>query len=207
MQNSFKQRLAQYLRWWLKKTQKSPKITNLIIVVVLSIGLIVIGLFDQKPQAQVSEASFSSYPIRLPCTVERIIDGDSIIAKCPTKKGGTKLAKRSIRVFGIDAPELRQKKWGAFAKKKLVEIIGNSKQVELEFLEQDRYQRFVAKVYVNGNDAGLEMIKQGAAIVYHRYNKERDYINAEKKAKMGRLGIWATKGAHQNPEKWRRFNP
>lgn len=180
---------------------------NFMVVTVLCVGLVVVTLFDEKPSAQPSKDPFLYYPTLLTCTVERVIDGDSIIAKCPEKKGGLKLAKRSVRVFGIDAPELGQKPWGDLSKHQLAKMVGKSQNIELEFLEQDRYQRFVAKIYIGKVDVGLEMVKQGAASVYHRYNKEQDYINAEKKARMMQSGIWKTKGMHQNPEKWRRFNP
>mgnify|MGYP001309520823 FL=1 len=106
----------------------------------------------------------------------------------------------------MDAPETRQEHWGDFATKTLKAMIGHNQAIRIKIIEQDQYQRMIGKLYIDNKDLGLEMVKQGAAVVYHRYNKDQDYINAEKKAKMSRLGIWKVSGAQQNPERWRRMN-
>lgn len=130
------------------------------------------------------------------------IDGDSIKAHCPQHSK----SPLSIRLWGIDAPELGQSPWGDNSKKALQQFVESS-DITLFFYEKDRYNRFIAKLFYQNEDIGLKMVENGFAVVYHRYNNDLDYKKKEKTAKIAKVGIWKKKGAQQNPEKWRRFTP
>lgn len=204
---SSKQRLIKYLGWWIGKSRQSNRWINILVIVSLCIGLVWFASLDEKPQSRYDQSPYSHYPIELTCDISRIVDGDTIVARCPKSLKSSEKTLRYIRVWGMDAPETGQEHWGDFATKTLKTMIGKNKTIRIQIMEQDRYQRMIGKLYIDDVDLGLEMVKQGAAVVYHRYNKDQDYINAEKKAKISRLGIWKVSGAQQNPERWRRFNP
>jgi len=140
----------------------------------------------------------------------RVIDGDSI-----------SIRQESIRLHGIDAPEIRQicrnknnKPYmcGMIAKdtlKNFIEIHSSGghhqKKVYCYYSERDRYKRIIGKCYV-GKDSEFnlnhEMVISGQAVAYTKYSK--DYIEAENTAKAKGRGIW--QGKFDLPEEWRRKN-
>ena len=75
-----------------------------------------------------------------------------------------------IRFHAIDAPESGQPN-GKAAKAALSQLIFG-KAVEVEPFEQDRYDRLVARVWLDGQDINAEMIKSGNAWTYRRYADE-----------------------------------
>jgi endonuclease YncB( thermonuclease family) len=72
-----------------------------------------------------------------------------------------------IRVSWIDAPEMGQA-FGNNAKQAMSALVFG-KGVELRPHAIDRYGRTVAMVFVDGRDAGLELIRQGLAWAYEYY--------------------------------------
>lgn len=104
---------------------------------------------------------------------------------------------------GIDAPEITQA-YGKNARNALkTALLG--KKVRLENISQDRYGRTLATVYLGNKDQNLQMVKQGNAWVYRRYNKNPHYIQAEEIAREQRLGLWQ-KNNPVYPEDYRHTN-
>ena len=131
------------------------------------------------------------------CTVIKVSDGDSFT--CRMKSG----KKQFIRMSGIDAPEIKQT-YGKNARRALnTALLG--KTVRLKNIAQDRYGRTLATVYVGNEDQNLNMVKQGHAWVYRRYNTLPHYIEAEKNAQQQKIGLWQKKNP-MYPEDWRRKN-
>ena len=82
------------------------------------------------------------------------------------------------------------------------------KDVELRFHTVDRYGRLVCMVFVDGTDAGLELIKEGFAWAYAKYLAEASletqrYIAAEALARATRVGLW-TDADPQPPWEYRK---
>lgn len=136
---------------------------------------------------------------RFDCKVLSVQDGDTMSVNCAGQK-------RKIRVWGIDAPEMKQKPWGEQARKVMASL-ANNQQVQIEVEAVDQYDRSVSRVYRSGNDLGLELVSQGKAIVYAQFNDRSDYKNAQQSAKSAGLGVWSEPGAQQNPSSWRKLNP
>lgn len=88
-----------------------------------------------------------------------------------------------MRLSGIDALEKSQP-FGGTSKKSLSDLV-YGRQVEVDWSKQDRYQRIVGKVMINGTDANLEQIRRGMAWLFKRYQSEQpiqdrlDYANAQ----------------------------
>ncbi len=112
-----------------------------------------------------------------------------------------------MRVFGIDAPEMGQAPWGGQSRDAFRQIVNRGDAVRLQVMDQDRYGRTVAQVFSSNRDAGLEMVRQGRAVVYEQYNDSAAYRQAEAEARQARRGIWARSGSQQDPAAWRRLNP
>lgn len=123
-------------------------------------------------------------------------DGDSLT-----------LAGESIRLHGIDAPELSQtcqgprgKVWrcGQWARSQLREIVA---QAPLRCIRRDtdRYGRTIATCTAGGQDVAALMVARGAAVAFTRFSD--DYVSQERAAKAARRGLWA--GSFQRPEDYR----
>ena len=80
-------------------------------------------------------------------------DGDTIRVLTPDKQ------QIRVRIAFIDAPEKGQA-FGQRARAAMSELVFD-KDVELLPHSIDRYGRLVARVIVEGQDAGLELLKQG----------------------------------------------
>jgi endonuclease YncB( thermonuclease family) len=136
----------------------------------------------------------------LTCTVKTVYDGDTLTANCPP-------GQVKVRVFGIDAPEMGQKPWGDNSKRVLNSLLADHDPVQLRVIDQDRYGRTVAQVFAGERDVGLELVRQGQAVMYEQYNDSLVYRQAQTEAKQARRGIWEIAGSQQDPAAWRRLNP
>jgi endonuclease YncB( thermonuclease family) len=75
-----------------------------------------------------------------------------------------------VRIAFIDSPEMHQA-FGRRAKQAMSELVFG-REGELHTHGFDRYGRMLAQVYVDGKDAGLEMLQRGLASCYDRYLPE-----------------------------------
>ncbi len=128
----------------------------------------------------------------------RVIDGDSLA-----------FGVLSIRLQGIDAPELKQEcrdnrsnqlyKCGQMAKDYLISLI-DQQPVKCSNEGVDRYQRQLAYCYIGKLNLNSEMVRSGNALAYTKYDKS--FIKEEMEAKANKVGIWA--GKFDDPENWRK---
>ena len=113
----------------------------------------------------------------------------------------------TVRLFGIDAPELDQDctradgstwgcgRWAAAETGRLYE----GRQAVCRTVTRDRYDRIVARCAVDGRDAGRELVQQGLALAYRDYSM--DYDLDEKAALVRGAGIHD--GTVQRPAEFR----
>ena len=124
--------------------------------------------------------------------VIKVYDGDTV-----TLEGKTRL-----RLYGIDAPELKQK-GGKFARELLYDKIYN-KRIEYVPVSIDRYGRIVAKIYYKGEYINKYMLLNGGAWWYEEYAKnDTDLKNAFETAKRNRVGIFKDYNI-KNPSEYRK---
>jgi len=129
----------------------------------------------------------------------KIVDGDTI-----------HLGKVKYRLYGIDAPEIKQKCkrknkdyfCGLEATKFLKFLIKEEEGVFCKKKDIDMYKRIVAVCYYNNQNLNKLMVRNGWAIAYRRYSK--DYIDDENYARENKLGIW--EGTFVKPKIWRKEN-
>jgi len=151
--------------------------------------------------------SFSLLAAELACPVAKaspindyavVTDGDTLLVG----QDGI-----SIRLAGIDAPELGQKcrrpdsiEWpcGLHAKHMLTEMVGTA-PVSCGQLYFDDYDRvFATCVAPNGNDLGAAMVASGYALSVGR---DQRYVAEQAAARLASKGIWS--GSFQTPWEWR----
>lgn len=127
----------------------------------------------------------------------RVIDGD-----------GFELAGQSVRLWGIDAPELRQEcsadgrryPCGEKAKAALTAFLRAAAPI-CETVNRDRFGRQVARCEVSGEDLGALMVRSGWAVDWPRYSKGA-YAADQDAAEAAGRGLWA--GFFVAPWEWRK---
>ena len=94
-----------------------------------------------------------------------------------------------VRLHGVDAPE-RDQPWGKAAKQALSDLVYR-KNVEIEPVTQDQYERMVARVWLGERSVDAELVAGGNAWVYRRYASEASYCSDEYEAREARRGLWS----------------
>jgi endonuclease YncB( thermonuclease family) len=138
--------------------------------------------------------------------VLRVIDGDSLQVQLSS-------GPMEVRLHAVDTPEYNQP-GGREAARALGQRLPRGTAVFIEPVEQDRYARMVAVVYLGDENVNLWLVAQGHAWVYRQYTSERDYCVLEDEARTARRGLWSRPAPDWvAPWDWRRrqrdgsFNP
>ena len=147
------------------------------------------------------EASFAaSYDLSGRVHITKVSDGDSL------RSGNLR-----IRLFGIDAPELKQHcadqhgvVWGcgAAAQRQLNDLIGTNKDLQCSLRDVDQYGRLVMQCFNGSTDIGAAMVRSGYALAYRAFSDL--YVAEEEQAKTALKGVW--RGTFSPPWEWRRQN-
>ncbi|MDE0737336.1 MAG: thermonuclease family protein, partial [Pirellulaceae bacterium] len=105
-----------------------------------------------------------------------------------------------IRLEGIDTPEMGQ----AFGKRAKQALSGYifGKQVTAKLSGQDRYQRYLGTIMLDGQNVNLQMVKDGCAWHYKNYSSDEVLAQAESDARAARRGLWED-GDAMAPWDWR----
>lgn len=126
----------------------------------------------------------------------RVVDADTV-----------EIDGQRIRLFGIDAPEHAQScgletatQWdcGAWASSE-VRARYEGRLARCRGEDRDRYGRMVARCFVDGQDIGRALVRDGVALAYRRYS--RDYVRDEERAAARRRGVHAV--GFQAPAEYR----
>ena len=108
----------------------------------------------------------------------------------------------TVRLYAIDAPE-KDQPFGDKARNTLRSLI-QGREVELEVMTEDNYDRSVAKVYCNGVYINLKMVRDGLAwySAWRGFEPENDIAAAHRDAEAAKRGLWAQSAV--NPYVWRK---
>jgi len=137
----------------------------------------------------------------------KVVDGDTI-----------KINSKKIRLYGIDAPEKKQKckktyltisfmsftkdyMCGEVSTQKLIKKI-NKQKLNCNIIDVDRYKRLIGECFKRNINLNSWMVSNGYAVAYRKYSKK--YVSDEINAKNNKLGIW--QGKFEMPWDYRRKN-
>jgi endonuclease YncB( thermonuclease family) len=157
--------------------------TKLVAFCILSNALAVFG----RDQLAAGTYALVLDQVSIPGHITGIVEGDTIKVRVLGKP------QIKVRIAFIDAPEKGQA-FGQRAKEAMSELVFG-KEVALQPHTIDRYGRLVARVLVDGQEAGLELLKQGLCWVYEEYVGEASapiearYRNAQDAAQAERSGL------------------
>lgn len=169
--------------------KKSYRIRFSLLYVLMTYGLGVCFAQESKPEVEQE----------MTVPVKRVIDGDSILVSDPTDSS----KEMEVQLEGIDAPELKQE-FGKEASSGLSKII-DKKNVRITWKSKDNYGRLLGQVYLEKLHVNSEMLKQGLAWHFKRYNKSEELAKVEEEARGAKRGLW-TKESPVAPWDYRREN-
>lgn len=163
----------------LKRILKAKKLSLSLVIVII---VLAISSFNQSFITFLAQKSLEK---ELTGKVSKVIDGDTIelLAK---ENPYNHIAKLKIRLYGIDAPELKQA-YGKEAKEYLSALV-LKQEVSLIIENKDKYDRFVSTLFLKGQDINKEMVKNGYAHAYESFSNK--YLTEQADAKMFKLGLW-----------------
>jgi len=169
---------------------------KLIILIIISIIFFILTYIDVRSENINKITGFA-----------KVVDGDTI-----------KINSKKIRLYGIDAPEKKQKckktyltisfmsftkdyMCGEVSTQKLIKKI-NKQKLNCNILDVDRYKRLIGECFKRNINLNSWMVSNGYAVAYRKYSKK--YVSDEINAKNKKLGIW--QGKFEMPWDYRRKN-
>ena len=162
-----------------------------LLIAVSSVCVLVVAGLQRAPQAspEIDPGASSDQLPALVGTVTRVKDGDTIVVELGS-------GPINVRLGSIDAPE-KDQPWGVEATTALQSRV-QAREVALKVVEQDRYERLVAVVYLGDENLNAWMAREGNAWAYRAYLEDPEYCGLEDEARTSRLGLWA-----MTPTEWR----
>ncbi|PTI64219.1 DNA-binding protein [Staphylococcus xylosus] len=143
---------------------------------------------------------------RIPVELSSTVDGD-------TTKFNYDGKVQSFRFLLIDTPEtkhprLGKQPFGQKASERTAELLNNANKIEVEFdvgQKQDKYNRYLAYVYVDGEMLNNILVREGLAKVAYVYPPNTRYLtkleNSQEAAKSEKIGIWSLDSAFETEQK------
>lgn len=161
------------------------------LVVLITLVFLSWGQFQGQVSAQQpgSASAVNNVQLVIEGKVVKVHDGDTVTVLDQNSK------KFTIRLQGIDAPELKQE-FGAAAQKNLSGMV-LGKQVTIVWNKVDKYRRTVGTIMLDGRDINIEQVKAGVAWHFKKYEDEQSpadrvtYAAAEQMARAAKLGLWS----------------
>jgi endonuclease YncB( thermonuclease family) len=115
--------------------------------------------------------------------VVSVYDGDTFTLLDDAKK------EHKVRLNGIDCPEMNQD-YGETARK-FTHLKILLKFVTVEYSDKDKYGRILGDVVVDSVNLAEELIKNGLAWHYKKYNNSQRLDSLENYARKERINIWS----------------
>jgi len=144
---------------------------KIVSIVALTATLLIASAATQAKSINYGSATVSE--------VTSIYDGDTFRA---TIDGWPALIGKhiSIRVNGVDTPEMRgkcdkEKALAREAKQHAVAMLRAGKLIALENMQRGKYFRIVADVYIDGESLSESLIRSGLGVTYHGKTKAKNW--------------------------------
>ncbi|PTI41765.1 DNA-binding protein [Staphylococcus succinus] len=120
---------------------------------------------------------------------------------------------QSFRFLLIDTPETKHPRlgtqpFGQESSDRTAELLNNANKIEVEFdvgQKQDKYNRHLAYIYVDGEMLNNILVREGLAKVSYVYPPNTRYLteleSSQEKAKSEQIGIWSVDSAFEKEDK------
>ncbi|WP_205473499.1 thermonuclease family protein [Nocardioides sp. SYSU D00038] len=134
-------------------------------------------------------------PRRQPARIVSVLDGDTVVVRFATGRRAT------VRLVGVDTPELRGPECGAVAASRLLrKVLPVGTRVVLVVdgpqPDKDKHGRLLRYVLKNGGkDVGLAQLRRGMArvlVVGRSFERRASYRSTESTARRTNRGSWKT---------------
>ena len=132
--------------------------------------------------------------------VTKVVDGDTLHVQ-PAQGG----VSQKLRIKGIDAPEVCQA-WGLQSREALARLVWGQR-VTVQLNDVDDHGRWLANVFVNGEDVGARLVAQGHAWSYQFRRDPGPYVFQQQQAAINRLGLFGQPQAMRPREFRQRHGP
>ena len=132
--------------------------------------------------------------------VTKVVDGDTLHVQ-PAQGG----ASQKLRIKGIDAPEVCQA-WGLQSRAALARLVWGQR-VTVQLNDVDDHGRWLAQVFVNGEDVGARLVAQGHAWSYQFRRDPGPYAFQQQQAAINRQGLFGQPQAMRPREFRQRHGP
>ncbi len=157
------------------------KKTHLVVVAILVIGAFLAGLFTPR---FFHNDGITGEIVGQEAIVIKVLDGDTL----ELQDG------RRVRLLGINTPERGQSYYNEAAERLSKLVLNRSVLMESDKSDVDKYGRLLRHVHIDGENAGLVLLREGYANTFFispdlKYME--DFEQAEKQAKEKGLGIWS----------------
>ncbi|NEQ32291.1 MAG: thermonuclease family protein [Leptolyngbya sp. SIO4C5] len=123
---------------------------------------------------------------RLKFRLKQIKDGDTLV-------GSHAEQTESIRLYGIDCPELAQQPYGEKARRRLQQLLKPYKEIEVIEVDRDRHGRLVGEVWVADGCINTQLLCEGYAVAYRKHLRDEyrlRYLASEAIARRSKLNFW-----------------
>jgi endonuclease YncB( thermonuclease family) len=160
-------------------------------------------------KAKANNTRKTAFGLLLLLAIVPLLSADTYTGKCVGVHDGDTISVMKagravkIRLEGIDCPEMGQD-FGTKAKQFTSGMVFG-KDVEVKEYNLDIYGRMVARIYIEGKDLSLELVKAGLAWHYKRYSSDPVLAEAELEARKAKRGLWSIPNP-MPPWEWRRLH-
>ena len=132
--------------------------------VILCIFIIMFSLFVLVNNANGSDTYKASFLSNY--------DGDTVTLMVNVFSVPPTYMKATVRVFGIDSPEIKgkcdeEKALALKARKFVNEVLSSAKDIQIQVIGKGKYGRVIAIIYYDEQDLSSTLIEQGYARIYH----------------------------------------
>ncbi len=133
----------------------------------------------------------------------RVVDGDTLVVRPAVghAQSSAEPLQAYVRLIGVDTPETVKpnhpvEPWGPEATDFTRKFLASGRlELQMDKRRQDRYERFLAYVYVEGRMLNEELVRAGLARVSHYPGDSpqvaRRLQKAEDEARYAQRGLWS----------------
>lgn len=177
-----------------RRFRRRPSTT---VVVLLALAVVILARYAYDRVVDRTGRAAAEFLQEGECTVVRVIDGDSIVVRqtvVDPAHGKRSTSEATVRLLGIDCPEFDEPLGGAATEMTRRLLADGVVTLRFDRRRLDRYERFLAYVFVDGQMVNAALVEAGLARedVYRGDSQSigRTLAKAEAQAKSAQRGIW-----------------